>query len=204
MKDIPTPGTPMSLAVPERYVRRVLALHEAGHAVVGYYFGNCVTEGGIRIDVDTGCGECNLQGGLAFFLSPLSSFDTSPHGMVERRRTEKLLRAACIELMAGGAAEMLWGSWDKRGQGGDACMAIELIRRVLECDQECAELALWGIYFPAAKRLVKEWDIAQAIFQVAEELEAMEELGPAEADELLESGPVKCGSGLRVLLGADA
>jgi hypothetical protein len=159
---------------------RATAYHEAGHAVVGYYFGKWVGNEGIRIEHRAKTsGHADVRGDL---LTPPPVNSNSWMG----RHIDGGLRAECMVLLAGGAAERRARSPLQHGDATDVWRAVKLIMLVRNCTETAAWFALER-YRMATKRLVARADIWAAIVAIAAQLERTHHLAGEDANAMFEA-----------------
>lgn len=158
------------------------AHHEAGHAVVAWYFGKTFHGGGVVVRHDLpGEGVCFTSAVLIPRLAGL------PVATVARARAA--LRAECMEYLAGYLAEqraeqrrtgrrvpVLWGDDARRAQllvmRAEGCIAAVATLHLLRCAR-------------AVRRLLRRPPVWQAVEAVARVLLERGRLAPAEIEVLL-------------------
>lgn len=161
------------------------AYHEAGHAVVGYYFEKTVRERGIRIGMSMDViGSVHMRSSV---FSPLSGI----RNRARREDAEGRLRAERIEVLAGGCSEQRVMRWRHNGAHDDVEIALRNIQLVYGCNLPDARQILFSFYLPAARRLVRRRDVWQAIESLATPLRKRRFLSEEVANKLLKQSKVR-------------
>lgn len=156
---------------------RAAAYHEAGHAVVAWYFGKHFAAGGVAVSFTRpGEGGTYTHGSVVLPLARL------PESL--RKPALRRLRAECLEFLAGYLAERrALGGRGPVAQGSDAHRAVLLIIRAHACIQAIAELHLQA-HARSARRLVRRPVIWSAIDRLALRLIRQGRVTPAELEQL--------------------